>query len=228
MTSRRQRPRANVYVDGFNLYHGCFDDLKHRRHWRAYRWLDLDALCRRLFPQFAINRMRYFTALVDPQPNNRHNRDRQLMYIRALQTIPHLTVHLGRFATNVKDRPIADVTATRPTPRFPIQMVPVIEREEKGSDVNLASHLLLDGFNQDYDVAMVVTNDSDLAEPIRMVRNALRSPVGIVNPRRYIAYDLQGIASFNKNIRLNMLQASQFPASLGDAHGVITKPAHWN
>ena len=107
MTSIHPRPRANVYIDGFNLYHGCFDDLKHRPHWRKYRWLDLDTFCRRLFPNYLIHRIRYFTALVDPLPNNPHNRDRQLMYIRALQTIPHLAVHQGRFATNVKDRPQA-------------------------------------------------------------------------------------------------------------------------
>lgn len=150
------------------------------------------------------------------------------MYLRALQTIPHLTVHLGRFATTVHRRPLADVTAPKPTPRIPVQIVPVIEREEKGSDVNLASHLLMDGFNQEYEIAIVVTNDSDLAEPIRMMRHGLGRGVGIVNPRKYVAYDLRGIATFNKNIRLHMLQSAQFPPSMTDSHGTISKPARWN
>jgi hypothetical protein len=52
-------------------------------------------------------------------------------------------------------------------------MVSIIEEEEKGSDVNLASYLLVDGFAGEYDIAIVVSNDSDLAEPIRLVRSIL-------------------------------------------------------
>ena len=40
--------------------------------------------------------------------------------------------------------------------------------EEKGSDVNLASHLLLDGFQQTRDTVVVFSNDSDLRVPIRI------------------------------------------------------------
>ena len=102
MATGQPTTRANVYIDGFNLYHGCFDDLTNRRHWRQYRWLDLDALSQRLCLNASVNRIRYFTALVDPYPSNPNNRARQLTYLRALGTIPHLTIHYGRFATNVK------------------------------------------------------------------------------------------------------------------------------
>ncbi len=221
------RPRANIYIDGFNLYHGCFDDHKNRPHWRQYRWLNLDALCQHLCQHGSVNRIRYFTALVDPYPSNPDNRARQLTYIRALGTVPQLTTHLGRFATNEKERPLAIPNASKPTPVVPLQMVHIIEREEKGSDVNLASHLLLDAFRRDYDLAVVVSNDSDLAEPIRLVRNELGLQVRIVNPRKYLAYDLRGIANFYGNIKLWMLQQSQFPPTMTDANGVFTKPARW-
>ena len=39
--------RMNVYIDAFNLYYGAVKDT-------PYRWLDLDALCRRLFPRAMI------------------------------------------------------------------------------------------------------------------------------------------------------------------------------
>ena len=220
-------PRANVYIDGFNLYHGCFDDFKTRAHWRRYRWLDLGTLCAKLFPAYQIGRIRYFTALVDPFPNNPDNRARQLLYLRALGTIPHLTVHLGRFATNAKDRPLADPTAATPRARVPLQMAYVIEREEKGSDVNLASYLLLDAFNQEYDTAIVVTNDSDLAEPIRLVRSDLQRQVTLVNPRKTVSVHLANIADSYKNIREWAIRDSQFPAHLSDANGTIIKPAWW-
>jgi uncharacterized LabA/DUF88 family protein len=219
--------RANVYIDGFNLYHGCFDDHRNRPHWRQYRWLDLDALSRKLCRQDLINRIRYFTALVDPYPSNPNNRTRQLTYLRALHTIPHLSVHLGRFATNEKERPLAVPHAPRPTPVVPLQMVPIIEREEKGSDVNLASYLLVDAFKQEYDLAVVISNDSDLAEPIRLVRSEFGLKVRIVNPRKFLAYDLRGIADFYSNIKFGMLQQSQFPSTMTDATGPFRKPARW-
>ena len=70
----------------------------------------------------------------------------------------------------------------------------MVEREEKGSDVNLATYLMLDGCRNAYDVAIVVTNDSDLAEPIRLVRSEFGLRGVIVNPRKDVAWDLQGIA----------------------------------
>lgn len=222
-------PKANVYIDGFNLYHACFDD-RGRADWRQYRWLDLGALCAKMFSNYHINRIRYFTALVDPRPNNPDNRTRQLVYIRALETIPHLTVHRGRFATHVKKRKLADLQQTRraAVPLLPIQEVHVVEEEEKGSDVNLASYMLVDGFRQEYEVAVVVSNDSDLAEPIRLVRGELGLKVILVNPRTTFAADLKEIADTYKNIRVWVLRDSQFPTTLTDANGTITKPDSWS
>jgi hypothetical protein len=45
-------------------------------------------------------------------------------------------------------------------------MVRYLRLEEKGSDVNVASHLLLDVLSGTIDAAVVVSNDSDLAFPI--------------------------------------------------------------
>ena len=47
--------------------------------------------------------------------------------------------------------------------------------EEKGSDVNLATYLVADGFRDLYDTAVVVSNDSDLAEPLKLVCAGSRS-----------------------------------------------------
>jgi hypothetical protein len=70
-------------------------------------------------------------------------------------------------------------------------MVSYLHNEEKGSDVNVATHLLLDILQQEVDAAIVVSNDSDLKLPIREARN--RVPVGVVNPGPgQIAGDLRG------------------------------------
>jgi len=63
----RPPTRANIYIDGFNLYHGCIDDHRNRRH---YHWLDLNALSQNLCHQASVNRIRYFTALVGPYPSD--------------------------------------------------------------------------------------------------------------------------------------------------------------
>ena len=63
--------------------------------------------------------------------------------------------------------------------------------EEKGTDVNVASRLLLDVLGKQVDAAIVVSNDSDLRLPIQESR--LRVPVGTVNPGQgRLAGDLAG------------------------------------
>jgi uncharacterized LabA/DUF88 family protein len=60
--------------------------------------------------------------------------------------------------------------------------VKVLKSEEKGSDVNLASHLLIDCYLSDCDIAVIVSNDSDLVFPIEHVKQRLGKIIGIVNP----------------------------------------------
>lgn len=91
----------------------------------------------------------------------------------------------------------------------------VIKTEEKGSDVNIATHLLRDGFKGEYQVAVLVTNDSDLIEPIKVVRQDLGLPVGILIPQtKYPSVELRRYASFIKPIRSGVLASSQFPPTL--------------
>ena len=168
--------RANVYVDGFNLFYGAVRGT-------PYRWLDLGRFCSTVFPSDQIIRIRYFTALVTSPAGDPTKQQRQQAYIRALLTIPELSVHYGRFSLTTKSRLLA---------QDPTRTVQVLQQEEKGSDVNLASHLLMDGFRGEYEVAIVVSNDSDLLEPIRMVRNELGLKVGILNPYKRSALDLKG------------------------------------
>jgi uncharacterized LabA/DUF88 family protein len=227
----QHRRRANVYVDGFNFYYGCFANTRERAEWVRYKWLDLHSFITKVFPHYHINRIRYFTALVNPTSDDPDQRLRQLTYLRALQTIPILTIHYGRFARTAKYRWRADARSFerpyKPVPVEPIEKVAVILEEEKGSDVNLASYLLMDAFADEYDVAIVVSNDSDLALPIRLVKSELKRTVALLNPRSKTAVDLRNIADVYRSVRLGVVRDSQFPDSLTDEHGVITKPDRW-
>lgn len=105
--------------------------------------------------------------------------------------------------------------------------VKVIKTEEKGSDVNLASYLLLDGHRNDFQVAIVISNDTDLVTPIDLVVRELGLPVGLFNPHPKAARDLLKVATFYKPIRAGVLGASQFPDSMSDSAGTFSKPPLW-
>ncbi len=124
------------------------------------------------------------------------------MYLRALQTIPNLSITYGHFLTHPVSMMLSSVT--------PPQRAWVEKTEEKGSDVNLGAHLVRDAFQNNFEVAVLVTNDSDLAESVRIVRQA-GFPVGILNPHQHHSNVFNQLATFVKRIRQGDLLASQFP-----------------
>lgn len=200
-----------VYVDGFNLYYGCIKNT-------PYHWLNLDQLCGYLLPNDDIVKIKYFTALVTPRPTDPEKPIRQQLYLRALQTIKKVEIIYGTFLSHEVKMPLA----------FPqTGHVQVIKTEEKGSDVNIATHLLVDGFRNNYELAVLVSNDSDLLEPMKFVTYELEKPVGLLNPHKYPSVALLPNARFIKQIRKGVLAKSQFPDVMVDKNGRFTKPASW-
>ena len=130
------------------------------------------------------------------------------------------TVHSG---PGVKRRPLAE-----PMPGLPTHVL-VRDSEEKGSDVNLATRLLVDGFKEEYEQAVVVSNDADFAGAMRYVRDELRLRVALVNPDSKAASprDLAHAATYVKRLWKSHLRRSQLPSTLADEVGSITKPAGW-
>jgi uncharacterized LabA/DUF88 family protein len=207
--------RTSVYIDGFNLYYGAVKDT-------PYKWLDLDRMCSMMLPNHQIVKIKYFTAHVSARNDDPDKPTRQQIYLRALRTLPNLEVILGRFLSHDIMMPLAN-----PVPGGP-RFAKVTKTEEKGSDVNIAAHLINDGYKKEYDIAVIVTNDSDLTEPVRIVRHELGLPVGILNPHKnQTSKVLAKHASFIKQIRTGVLSASQFPLVLTDARGEFRKPSSW-
>lgn len=114
-----------------------------------------------------------------------------------------------------------------PVASNPSRKVRVFRTEEKGSDVNLATELLVDAFNDKFEAAVIVSNDSDLLGPIRVVRRQFGKTVGVLNPQRHPSFPLKQEADFFKKIRRTALERSQFPDVLMDASGVFHKPPSW-
>lgn len=125
-----------------------------------------------MLPRDQITKIRYFTARVTGLPHDASAATRQDTYLRALETLPLVEIHYGHIVTRTRRLPLAN-----PTPGSP-RMVEVLVTEEKRTDVNLASYLLLDAFTGACDTAVVVSNDSDLAEAIDIVTNVAGIKVG--------------------------------------------------
>ena len=202
---------VRIYIDGFNLYYGC---LKRT----PYKWLDLGQLCSRLLPNDEIRHIAYYTARVSARPHNPSAPGDQQTYLRALRTTTNLSITYGHFLTHSVSMTLSGVV--------PPQRVWVDKTEEKGSDVNLGVHLVRDAFKKEFEVAVLITNDSDLAEPVRIVRD-LGYPVGILNPHEHHSAVLKQHATFLKRIRQADLLASQFPVNMTDTKGAFHKPPSW-
>jgi len=206
-----------VYVDGFNLYYGLVKGT-------PYKWLDLEALCRRVLPleHHRVIKIKYFTALVTPRPDDPQTAIRQQLYLRALRTSPIIEIILGHFLVHPVRLPLAIPPATGQ------RTVEVLRSEEKGSDVNIASHLLCDAFDNAFEAAVLISNDSDLVLPIQIVREKFGRVVGVLNPHPEAdAVQLKHTATFIKPIRAAAAKFSQFPRFLTDSHGRFERPAKW-
>ncbi len=203
-----------MYVDGFNLY---YNSLKGT----PYKWLDLMKLSRLLLPLHDVRMVRYFTARVTAMSHDIDQPRRQETYIRALRTLPNLTIHFGSFKVYPAWLPLA----VPPASGSPL--VKVLKPQEKGSDVNLATHLLVDAVESRFEAAVVITNDSDLRAPIRAVMEVHKLPVGVLHPHAKPSKELHEVADFCRSIPEGALKACQFRPSLEDRTGRFRKPASW-
>lgn len=243
--------RVGVYVDGYNLYYGG-RGLQGGSGVAGWKWLDLRSLAQQLLDAHSgwtgptAERVVYCTARISGAGNQDGQRD-QDTYLRALlagSAVDH--IEYGTYVTRVATNPLANRDRKgRPVlvrPAWPLMvqddtgtpipgarfMVSVARREEKGSDVNVASHLLLDVLAGTVDAAVVVSNDSDLAFPIKQAR--LRVPVGLVNPtKNYPAGALNGDPTDGvgghwwHQLTAAELTAAQLPSPIGRLH----RPSGW-
>lgn len=206
--------RTLVYVDGFNLYYGSLKG-------GGWKWLDLVALFQKvLAPHHDIVGVKYFTARVSQTSADPSKPQRQEAYLRALQAYrAEVSVHFGHFLTH-------EVTAPLVQPIGACRTVQVLRTEEKGSDVNLAVHLLNDAWLDEYDCAVVVSNDSDVAEGMRLAKAHGGKRIGLVTPgKRRTSQVLRGVADFTRHVRPQALRDSQLPNPIPGTN--LRKPASW-
>ena len=212
--------RTIIYIDGFNFYYGSLKNTPNK-------WVDLYSLCKKYLPRSPLHTIiaiKYFTARVrslpsEPTPNSATRQD---VYLRAIQRfIPCLSVIEGQYRNvRVKGSPTDSVLAQTHN------IVEIRKPEEKGSDVNLAVHLLNDAWNDEFDAAVVVSDDSDLAEALRIVKEEREKPVYyFVSSRRGASRKLKQYATEIRTIRQKAIAVSQLPSPIPQTN--ITKPTTW-
>ena len=228
-------PNAIAYIDGFNCYYGVKKT--------PYKWLDFGSLLAGMFPSYHFVAIKYFTAAVSARPSDPGQPIRQQTYWRALRTIPQLSIVKGSFIKKPRSWPIWRPDRYRlraaicqwlcPVMTYSddgVLLVRVQDTEEKGSDVNLAAHLVNDAHLNLFDEAIVFSGDSDLCEAVVIVTKTVRKAVTVVNPNPQAgpSRQLLKVASRYRHLHESELKGNQFPDSFPDVHGTITKPAGWS
>lgn len=209
------KPRTIIYIDGFNLYYGALKGTQ-------FKWLDLQTLFYKLLGEHHfITEIKYFTARVSAREGDPDAPNRQDAYLNALQAhISNINIYYGHFLTNLVKAKVSN------PPKGCPNIVTIIDTKEKGSDVNLALHILNDAWHDRYDCAVLVSNDSDIAEALKFVKNEHKKKIGLIIPgHRHPSRVLMKYKDFMKEIRHAVLADSQLPSPIPGT--TIYKPASW-
>ena len=244
--------RIGVYIDGYNLYYGAKKQCS--TGVGPWKWIDIRALVtsvisdQRSWSGATVDRIIYCTARIDARlnPDGHAEQDVYLKALLAAGSVDH--IEFGKYVVGIRPRPLA-VKGPKPTDppeivksQWPVMvqsslgvpqpdsvfMVSTLHQEEKGTDVNVASHMLVDILSGSVDAVVVVSNDSDLKFPVHFARE--RVPVGHVNPRGgYFAGDLAGSPGDGagrhwwRKLHAGDYTGHQLPTTVGG----YTRPPKW-
>ena len=201
--------RAIVYIDGFNLYHGLM-----QARLGSSRWLDLGAMSRSLLGETRrIKLVRYFTTRVRDRPGDA---ERQSVYIDALRAQGGIEIDFGFFLRK------KDVECSQCQNSWP-------DYEEKKTDVNIAVRLLNDAFDERFDVALIVSGDSDLVPAVESVKTRYPDKRLIVAfPPKRRSVELEDAAHASFGILNRQIRASRLSNPVVTSEGIkLRAPMGW-
>jgi len=221
--------QVSVYVNGFNLYYGLF---------RGpgccppeSKWLNIvtlaESICESKGVEASITSVRYCTAKALPTDSDPGQPIRQLRMLTALGTLPEVQLIYGQH----KERP-TKVKLYGPNRKVQSPTVLVSKREEKGSDVNLAAFLVRDAALNVFDFAIVITDDSDLHQAVRIAVDDFEREVWVASPfcrRKEDTKELSNVASHYFRLDPAMAALCQFPDDIlnGEGEAIVSRPFEW-
>jgi len=151
--SKQNLERVIVFIDGSNLYHGLKGALGHAR-------IDFgrfaDELCS---PSRRLLHIYYYNVPLR-QADDPIGYAGQQRFFSSLRKVPHLTIELGRLVDRERNEKCPHCA----------KAYTVAYQAEKGVDVKLAVDMLAMAFDNQYDTAILVSNDGDFAPAVAEVR----------------------------------------------------------
>ncbi|MDC9714295.1 MAG: NYN domain-containing protein [Gammaproteobacteria bacterium] len=194
--------RVIIYIDGFNFYYGI------RSLGQQYKWLDVEALSQSFIEKDEdLIAVKFFTAKL----NGRNEAaDRQSIYWDALSKhCPKVQIIEGYFAKARKCKHCDNKN-----------------NEEKQTDVNIACEILQDCYEDKFDVAYLVSGDSDLVTPIKKAL-LLGETIIIANPPNRKSMELSDNATSCFDISENRLRKHQLPEQIPTKRNPLKRPEKW-
>ena len=224
-TAQPTRERAIVYVDGFNLYFGLRAATGgEKKLTKRIYWLDIQKLSERIVQSRQLVAVKYFTARIKGNPQKEIRQSAFLdaihWHCKKVQTIE------GRYLLrDMICRRCHRVSTDIACPHCKtINKLP----EEKKSDVNIATQMLKDAYENLFDTAYLISADSDLVPPIEVIRSM--SPpkrVIVFFPHNRYSVELKNVASNQLFISSAMLRQSYLPDEVQKPNGKIIIPDAW-
>jgi uncharacterized LabA/DUF88 family protein len=205
----KKNERVIIYIDGFNLYYGLRDN-----SWRKYYWLNLyklgESLCS---PNQKLQEVKYFTSKISKPRNKRR---RQEKYLSALGTLTNLSIHYGRYQSFRQQCSNCGRV--------------YYDTNEKRTDVNIATHMLVDAFQDSFDTAILISADSDLTLPLKEITRLFPNKyVKVAFPPSRSSFDLQNAVATSFHIYESKFRNSLFPNRITLPSGyMINKPRSWS
>jgi uncharacterized LabA/DUF88 family protein len=202
------KKRVVVYIDGFNLYFGLI-----ARGWRKYLWLDIKRFAQSLLlPHQALVQAKYFTSRISKPVSKQR---RQATFLDALGTLSDFSIYYGRYQAQVRTCENCGFNT--------------LVSNEKKTDVNIATELLVDAFQDRFDTAIIVTADADLTGPVVAIRKLFtEKPVLVAFPPERHSFELSKVASGTYQIGEERFRTSLFPDRVISKSGyVLQRPETW-
>jgi uncharacterized LabA/DUF88 family protein len=203
----KRAEKVIVYIDGFNLYFGLKS-----RGWQRFLWLDLSKMSQSLLkPNQTLVRVKYFTSRIR-LPHDKAIR--QNTFLEALETLPNVDIFYGNYQINKR-------TCRN---RGAIDRV----KSEKMTDVNIATEMLTDAFQNKFDTALLISGDGDLTTPVKRIAQAVGKRIVLVYPPDRRSFALEAVASTHMFLGRQHLANCQFPLHVRKANGfMLSRPAAW-
>ncbi|MFC1732861.1 NYN domain-containing protein [candidate division KSB1 bacterium] len=222
--------RACAYIDGFNVYYGAVKET-------PYKWLDLYKLSEYLLPAMStLKYVKYFTAKVK-EMGDKSRPIRQEKYWNALEALygkDRFRIIRGNFTVKNKVFRISkqqwDTESAFVKNKATKNSIWVMKSEEKGSDVNAGVNLVIDAFQDEFDYALVISNDTDLTTAVEYVKKNLSKKVYLASPliwgKKSVHVKLKMACTKTVEFDQQDLMELQLPNTIPNT--TISKPPDWD